>query len=155
MSYTRYKFNRNTLAHVTSEGFTKLREVMKLHGADAVALTGSSGVCLMGLLIQAGIPVVHVRKPGEDSHGSNVEFSHGQVSGQRVVFLDDFIDSGNTVRRVADMLDDYSSAQLVAMVALRGIDAQGYQWVQSAFQLRMRRGQIVIPVYERQYDQRF
>jgi hypothetical protein len=48
---------------------------------------------------------IYVRKPGEKSHGGEIEFSNRNIGSQAVpVFVDDFIDRGETHERVRQAL---------------------------------------------------
>lgn len=53
-----------------------------------------------------GIPVCVVRKPGEDSHDADNVTGKGNLL--RYLLIDDFIRSGNTIRRVLKELDNYT-----------------------------------------------
>lgn len=61
------------------------------------------GIWLAGHLLEFGVPVVLVRKPGETPHGHEVEGPSSTNIG-RVLIVDDFVASGNTIRRMAGTL---------------------------------------------------
>ncbi len=75
----------------------------KLHFTH-IAFRGSSGAA-MAFPVSAvtGIPLVHVRKSREKSHGYPIE---GRGTCTSYIILDDFICSGKTVNAIAKMLDD-------------------------------------------------
>lgn len=98
---------------VADERFGKnLRKIARLwheelaYMADTFVGTGSSGLLAIGALriIDPTVPCCWVRKPGEDSHGSAVQRACSQDVGGLCVFLDDLIDSGRTLKRVASTL---------------------------------------------------
>jgi adenine/guanine phosphoribosyltransferase-like PRPP-binding protein len=72
---------------------------------DTLVCTGLSGTILTPLLsIMLDIPFCIVRKKGENNHsGYPVE---GLV-GKRALFIDDFIDTGDTKRHVFDTMRDH------------------------------------------------
>ena len=78
---------------------------MRETGADTVVVQGTSGVSIgFAALMLHDFPLVMVRKPDENSHGSPVEGpQHHEV--KRYIILDDFVDTGETVRRIAAKLN--------------------------------------------------
>ncbi len=72
-----------------------------------LACRGSSGA-IIGAMVAVQFPnstLVHVKKEGESSHGSSVTFFN---AGLPVVFVDDFMDSGQTVIDTLRTINDYS-----------------------------------------------
>ena len=66
---------------------------------DAIAVTGNSGTLFGGALaLKLKKRVILVRKPGVDSHGTELEILFETVDSY--IFVDDFIDSGATIKRV-------------------------------------------------------
>ena len=77
----------------------KLRAIKRKHPFDAIAFTGSSGAALAyPLSYLMKIPLIHVRK-ADDSHYSG-GLIEGTISSKRYVIIDDFIESGKTVKRI-------------------------------------------------------
>lgn len=70
---------------------------------DTLVGTGLSGALVLPLLgLELGKHILIVRKPGERGHSaSQVE----GTLGHRWVFVDDFINTGATMRRVKDAVD--------------------------------------------------
>lgn len=73
---------------------------------DALVATGQSGLLLAGALsVSTGTPVFAVRKPNEYTVSNSDEVSgitsHGKS--KRWLFVDDFICSGSTFRRCAEL----------------------------------------------------
>jgi len=71
---------------------------------DSIAVTGLSGVCVgipVGLALDK--PVVIVRKPG-DIHHAWGDVENLAYLGKRFLFLDDFMQDGDTARRVVRRL---------------------------------------------------
>lgn len=94
----------------------KLRTVARLCAAwfrkhadmyDGVVLHGKSGLSIgFATAMLMDLPIIVVRKDGENSHGSDIE-SNGNREVRtdrpyRWILLDDFIASGATLKRVAD-----------------------------------------------------
>lgn len=78
---------------------------MRETGADTVVVQGTSGVSVgFAALMLHDFPLVMVRKPDENSHGSPVEGPQYHKV-KRYIILDDFVDSGETVRRIAAKLN--------------------------------------------------
>ena len=90
------KFRTNMLR--TSRKFKELQTTLKF---DAIAFTGSSG-CAVGfyLAFQHKIPAIYVRKQDEKSHGSAVECNGEKIQVRRYLIVDDFVSSGETIRRI-------------------------------------------------------
>ena len=77
---------------------SNLREKLKF---DALAFTGSSGSCVaFTMSVALNIPVIYVRKEGEQSHGAVVESNSGAQRIGKYLIVDDFIASGSTVRKI-------------------------------------------------------
>lgn len=73
---------------------------------NTIAVTGKSGAALgFALSMVTDINVVYVRK-GETTHGDLIE--GGGVEFERYAFLDDFVSSGDSRKRVEDELNRYS-----------------------------------------------
>lgn len=88
---------------VVMEHFRRMCDQVRF---DAIAATGTSGLLFGPLLAHAfGKKLVVVRKDNDGSHTSTrVE---GWAGVERVVFLDDFVDMGETARRVDQKLREY------------------------------------------------
>lgn len=70
-----------------------------------IAVSGTSGILPAVLLnYEAGYPFVIIRKEKENSHGSPVEHCETIYQPRGVWILDDFIASGETVDRMANLL---------------------------------------------------
>lgn len=81
----------------------------KKHKFDAIAFTGSSGASLGFVLgIAMGIPVIYVRKKEEKTHGNVIE-SNTRGNIRKYIIVDDFICTGNSIRRVIDQIDQFST----------------------------------------------
>lgn len=112
---------------------TQLPMLLERHHADAYVVTGSSGILAMGALMMLDntIPMAFIRKPGEDSHGTALEYGPGSwldnhgVMGKRWILLDDFVSNGTTFKRVAEQLEFYSGD---LMGAVSYLHAAGGEW---------------------------
>lgn len=84
--------------------------IMRETGAQAVAVTGKSGLSLaFATLMLIDFPLIVVRKRGENSHGSNIEGTCG-VDVDKYLILDDFVSSGSTVRTIVQELELYNES---------------------------------------------
>lgn len=88
---------------------------------DAVVLHGKSGLSIgFATAMLMDLPIVVVRKDGENSHGSDIEASSAfEVRKDRPfrwLLLDDFVASGATLRRVASKFGHF--------LTKRGIESQ-------------------------------
>lgn len=74
--------------------------VLENRGIDAIVVTGMSGAVIGAIVAERlNVSLVIVRKPTEKSH------SYAPVTGdfgKGWAFIDDFVDSGDTLRRVKD-----------------------------------------------------
>jgi len=78
----------------------KVGQLKTKHDIDALAYTGSSGAAAAYVLgVALDLPVVYVRKKGENSHGNKVE-SNADKRIRRYLVVDDFVCTGSTVERV-------------------------------------------------------
>lgn len=108
----------------------KLRAIKRKYPFDAIAFRGSSGAALaFPLSYFLKLPLIHVRK-GNSHYGSGA--IEGTISSKKYVIIDDFIDSGATVkkiiREVSKEMDAkpaaiclYASGQYAATAKFEGI----------------------------------
>lgn len=91
----------------------KLRALKREHHFDAIAFRGSSGAALaFPLSYFLKVPLIHVRK-GNSHYGSgSIE---GTISSKKFVIIDDFIDSGATVRKIIREVKKEMDAKPVAI----------------------------------------
>lgn len=90
-------------------------------GADAVCVTGKSGIALaFATLMLVDFPLVVVRKRGEKTHGSMIEGENG-TSFTKYLILDDFIASGMTLDSIVDIIDQQAEVRNVATPKLVGV----------------------------------
>lgn len=93
-----------------------VEKLKEKHDIDAIAVSGSSG-CAMAFPVSflTGVPVVYVRKPDENSHGTGVE-SMGFPVMERYVILDDFVCSGTTIDHIKSSIEGRLDAKPVCLV---------------------------------------
>jgi adenine/guanine phosphoribosyltransferase-like PRPP-binding protein len=92
------------------------------HEFDCVAFTGMSGM-LIGppVALQMGKTFLMVRKDYDTSHSSM--YVEGDYAARRYVILDDFSETGNTIRRIKDSIQDCSpDAKCIGMLAVAHIN---------------------------------
>lgn len=104
LEYSRDKTNRvaKALKHM-------IPKAMQLTGADAVVVRGTSGVsAAFAALVYVDFNLVHLRKQNDGAHGAPVE---GHQPFSKYLILDDFIDTGDTVRGIIADLDGLAKQQ--------------------------------------------
>ena len=104
--YSAIQFNTTSLRETVQRLSLAVPKMMRDLEADAIVVTGKSGISLaFALKMLIDVPVVVVRKKGENSHGSSIE-GDGFTDVQKYIVLDDFVSSGATVRQIQqDMYD--------------------------------------------------
>lgn len=76
----------------------EIRALKKELDFDAIAFTGSSGAALaFPLSYLLKLPLIHVRKGNSHYFSGQIE---GTISSKKYLIVDDFIDRGNTIRRI-------------------------------------------------------
>lgn len=116
MSYTDWKYTKGGIAARLKLAKERLKP-WAAKGVKHAAVQGTSGIWLAPGLISAGYKVLLVRKPGEGSHGFQVE-PYQDICGNSypVVIVDDFVSSGQTVRRMVESLTNNSPHHVVGIV---------------------------------------
>lgn len=122
-SYGAWKYSR-TLAKERANVIVKVvNKVLSPQLAfDACVVTGTSGSWLGAALVahpdwNDKLPLVLCRKPQESSHGPILEGESRANDCRRFLLIDDFVCTGETVRRVAGtLLSDDSRKQLVGVL---------------------------------------
>ncbi len=85
----------------------KMIALKKKKSFGAIAFRGSSGAAMAyPLSAQLNIPLIYVRKPGEQSHGYKIEGTQRNI--KRYVIMDDFMESGKTIRAILKDIDKKS-----------------------------------------------
>lgn len=108
--YGDWKYSRTNLVAKMDHLKRLVPMIMERHHLDGVVLHGSSGVWLGAALVLEKVLPSHaglflVRKPGEQSHGNIVE-GDGDTEATKLLMLDDFVSSGETIRRVQQLIVD-------------------------------------------------
>lgn len=142
MGYSAWKYHPDLISERLNRVLDTIRLVQErgIH-FDCLIVHGTSGIWLAPLLVMEGYPVVMVRKKSENSHGESIEGPDTGIDYTRGVFVDDLIASGNTVRRVKELLEDENTKNRLQMVAIilhdqsfhpnqeeQGIPIFGYSW---------------------------
>lgn len=92
-------------------------ELAKCNGrVDAIAVRGISGAAVgFAVAARVGLPVILVRKDGDDSHsGAGIVESQGHIlvgddAILRYVIIDDFIESGDTIIKTVRAIVEYAA----------------------------------------------
>lgn len=89
---------------------------------DGIAFTGVSGAALGYILgYTLGLPLICVRRQGDGAHYLGV--LEGCVSAKRYMIVDDFISSGDTVRRIMKTIkSNCIDSQCAAMMMFNQVD---------------------------------
>ena len=89
---------------------------MQKYPFDAIAFTGVSGAALAFILsYELKIPLICVRRDENDGHHAKVPqmmlpystILEGALDAKRYLIVDDFIEQGNTIRRILESIDDH------------------------------------------------
>ena len=113
--YSDVQFNTARLRVKAHEIAAILPEMMYKLGADAVAVTGKSGLSLaFATLMLIDFPLIVVRKRGENSHGNPIEGTRS-VDVRKYIILDDFVSSGDTVKTMVDSIDEMVDSAMNVM----------------------------------------
>lgn len=106
--YSANQFNTTLLRKTAKRIAAHLPKRMEATGAQAVAVTGKSGISLaFATLMLIDFPIIVVRKRGENSHGNPVEGTPDVDVGKYLI-LDDFVSSGQTVRNIVELIEEVS-----------------------------------------------
>lgn len=88
--------------NLMSKWVAKAKKELKF---DYIVFTGISGASIAWpVCYKLKIPAIVVRKPGEKSHGYPVE-GVGANKCKKYIIIDDFISSGNTIRKIIDSIE--------------------------------------------------
>lgn len=108
--YSSYQFNERFRENA-GYAAKRIKETLARFDAQAVVVTGKSGMALaFGAKMLVNFPLVVVRKAGDSSHGFRIEGTP-DTRVDRYVILDDFVVSGDTVRRIVLELDNLAKAE--------------------------------------------
>lgn len=110
--YTAHMYNHAKLKRNAERLAKLIPHAMERTGAQCIAVTGKSGQALaFATLMLIDFPLVVVRKENESSHGSDVE-GDTRKTVNKYLILDDFIESGNTCKRIEDKLRAWAMGQI-------------------------------------------
>lgn len=109
--YSSGQYTPTRLREMAANIAERLPTIMEETGANAVVVSGKSGVSLaFATSILIDFPIVVVRKRGENSHGNMIEGETGRIM-TRYLILDDFISSGDTVGRIVTLINEYADVR--------------------------------------------
>jgi orotate phosphoribosyltransferase len=118
-SYKRGMFDRREFLRVLDLLEYEVPRKMHEWKAEAVAVTGTSGVAIAwGLLARIDFPIIHIRKRGESSHGSMIEAPNNMRRPRQYLILDDFVCTGESVSKIIRELEPY--AKCVGFIGYHG-----------------------------------
>jgi len=91
----------------------RLRALKRKIPFDAIAFRGSSGAALaFPLSYFLKVPLIHVRKGQSHYGGGSIE---GTISSKRYIIVDDFVESGRTVKTIIREINREMNAKAVAI----------------------------------------
>jgi len=102
----------------------KVRAIKRKYPFDAIAFTGSSGAALaypLSYLLK--LPLIHVRKGSSHYGQGKIE---GTISSRRYLIIDDFIDTGASIRRIVKAVDSELDGAKPVAICLYSSDRQSY-----------------------------
>lgn len=114
-SHIRMLMHPVTLKQAIDRAALQVRRVMKKHRVDAIAVRGISGAAVgFAVAAKVGLPVILVRKRGDDSHSRAVHERLVESTGNievadntlRYVIVDDFIENGGTIEAIHQSIKD-------------------------------------------------
>lgn len=104
--YSSRQYDSNRLRRTAQHLATELPRIMAETGADTIAVTGKSGLSLaFATLMLIDFPLTVVRKRNEMSHGNQIEGKDSHRV-RHYLILDDFVDSGATVRNIVSIVEE-------------------------------------------------
>lgn len=114
-TYSMLTMSREQVKNLLPVFVRGIQHYLQAHNAQALAVTGTSGLSIAMVLThlapELDVPILYVRKQGEDSHGHEVEIVAGRGKTldriERVLFVDDLVCTGSTRDRVARVLAKY------------------------------------------------
>lgn len=127
-SYSMLTMSREQVKRHLPNFVRDIQWYLQAQKAQALAVTGTSGLSIAMVLTHLApavtVPILYVRKPGEDSHGHEVEIVAGRGKTldriERVLFVDDLVCTGSTRDRVALVLAKYG-CEVVGTVTHEGM----------------------------------
>jgi len=108
-------FEVKEFTKVVDRAARALKAFSKKNPFDAIAFTGNSGAAMAyPLSYKLKVPLICIRKRPSDSHSSlKLE---GCVSAKRYVIVDDFIESGSTMKKIQRVIkQELEDAKLVGI----------------------------------------
>jgi len=97
-------FNPKSLSRKAKAIALEIKKDKDALGLKAIAVCGVSGLVIGGLISHLShLPLIVIRKEGEDSHSGYDVLFKDRLSGNCCI-VDDLISSGDTVRRMTELL---------------------------------------------------
>lgn len=117
MAYLEDCFDHKKLNSIIRRISNRLLEDYKKGVFEILAVSGNSGIIIGSIIsYKTKIPLLVIRKPGENSHGELVEMSYKFRSTKKMfskyAILDDFISSGATIKRMIGTLESKYKVEL-------------------------------------------
>jgi phosphoribosylpyrophosphate synthetase len=101
-------YNPNHLTSTVDKAVEKTYEIMVSNSFDTIVFTGNSGAALAyTLAYKLGLPLLCVRKQDNSHYLRRSNLLEGNVSTSRYIIVDDFIDTGTTVKHVVGYIKEH------------------------------------------------
>lgn len=99
-----------------------IRRIRDRQGCDAIVVSGSSGSAFgYPVSFLTGIPVVYIRKANERSHGQVIEAMRAEGAMKSYVILDDFVDTGETIRYMYSQIVEHATVRYRIPMELQAV----------------------------------
>jgi adenine/guanine phosphoribosyltransferase-like PRPP-binding protein len=121
-------YNNKMFVKMITQAAVVIKDFKKKHPFNAIAFTGTSGAAIaypLSFLLK--VPLICVRKSSKDNHyGSLVE---GYTSAKRYLIVDDFIETGRTIKKITQAIDRETDKQskLVGIFLYNGYRSSTYK----------------------------
>jgi len=91
----------------------KVKELKKEYCFDSIAFRGSSGAAYAyPLSVSLSLNLMHVRTSRGHFNGS----FEGVIGSKSYIFIDDFMETGNTFKKTIESISKYTSSELVGII---------------------------------------
>lgn len=125
--YSAHQYKAKALRRHAEDAATFCNDIIEMLDVDVIAVTGKSGmsVAFAAQMIKP-FPLMVIRKETDQSHGSMIEGPGGLVV-KRYVILDDFVDSGATIKRVLTQISNAHGGDEAKCVAVAQYKRGAYE----------------------------
>ena len=123
-SYLHEVFYPNIFRKKVKTATLKVKSFKEKNGIDAIAFTGTSGAALAyPVAYNLNLGLINVRKLTERSHFTRGDYGpvEGFLSSKKYVIIDDFIESGKTIKYILSNVKKAQKAQFMSPASCSAI----------------------------------